>query len=284
MVERVQEAAEYMRMDIRARVLQEPDPDPFVTSIVAIDESPGNGCEGVIANEHQGCLPGATPGFDISFSNPEPGVEPNPGDPNGGYTFTLQLIADNRWVVDELPVYIIPASEPVAPPLYSEGAYWQDIYAGRCGNTQRPDWSDLAWSADLPNGTKIVFESCTADTAAELSNCTFTHLVTARASGSCNGDGDCAGGTCAANGYCLYLQGGDCEINGDCAADATCYNGACLYGSQPIDIAEAMKAAGDLGNKRMYLRINMKLYPDATSTKKPTLYDWFLTYVCYSDV
>jgi hypothetical protein len=283
-VEMVQEASEYMRMDVRVRVLEDPDPNPFVTSITAIDESPINGCTGVIGNEHQDCLPGAAPGFDIYFSNPEPGVEPNPGDPNGGYTFTLQLIVDNRWVVDELPVYIIPSSEAVLPPLYSPGAYWQDIYAGECGDNQRPDWSDLAWSADLPNGTKIIFESCTADSWAGLEGCAYTHMVTVRASGPCNSHADCPQGTCAANGYCLYMEGGGCELQDDCAPGATCYNGLCMYGSQPIDIAEAMQAADDTGNRRMYLRMNMRLYPDATSTKRPTLYDWFLTYVCYSDI
>ncbi len=279
-VEMVQEAAEYMRMDVRVRVLQDPDPNPFVTSIVAVDGSPVNGCEGVIANEHQNCLPGSAPAFDISFKNPEPGVEPNPSDPNGGYTFTLQLIADNKWVMDEIPVYIVPSDEPVAPPLYAAGSYWQDIYAGQCGTNERPDWSDLAWSADLPNGTKIIFELCTADSAEELDSCTYTHIVTVRSSGACTADSDCPQGTCAANGYCLYLQGGACENEDDCAPDATCYNGTCMYASQPIDVAEAMQAVEDLGNKRKHLRINMQLLPDPTATQRPTLYDWFLTYVC----
>ena len=114
-VDGVASLAQYLEMDVRVIVKFDPDANPgFQVAITAIDEV-GDGCSGVVGTEHQNCAPGATPRFNIAFTNPLPGVPLHPTDPKGGYTFRAQLIGDDQFIVEEVPIYIIPANLDTGP-------------------------------------------------------------------------------------------------------------------------------------------------------------------------
>jgi hypothetical protein len=78
-------------------------------------------------NTVRNCQPGSTPKFIVEFTNPTGmrqcpacdgsgatvathGLCQNCDDPNGGYHFKLQLVGDYQYVLEEIPVYIIPTA------------------------------------------------------------------------------------------------------------------------------------------------------------------------------
>jgi hypothetical protein len=282
-VDGVRKLADYMTMDVSVGVVYSPDANPgFLFTAEAIDKA-GDSCgpPAPVAGipEHKNCLPGAVPNFRVSFTNPiNSPVAANPNDPNGGYNFKVELIGDGKYVLDSIPVYIIPTTPPSN--YVPAAVYWQDIYAGGCKGNDLPDWSDLTWVATLPEGTSIQYEACAAETQTGLDTCTFSTVATVRASGSCTDSSQCANGYCGSNGLCQYITGTSCTSDAQCASSAVCINNLCTYAEQPADIAAAIA----LGNHWPYLRLRITLNANSTHSYAPTLYKWTATYVCSSEV
>lgn len=282
-VDGVRQLADYMTMDVSVGVVYSPDANPgFLFAAQAVDKA-GDGCgpPAPVAGipEHQNCLPGAVPNFQVSFTNPiNSPVAANTNDPNGGYNFKVELIGDGKYVLDSIPVYIIPTTPPVT--YVPAASYWQDIYAGGCKGNDLPDWSDLSWEATLPEGTSIKYEACAAETQAGLDTCAYSTVATVRASGACTADSQCTNGHCAPNGLCQYLTGATCTEDAQCASSAVCVNTLCTYAEQPADIAAAIGT----NNHWPYLRVRITLNSNSTQSNAPTLYNWNATYICSSEV
>jgi hypothetical protein len=266
-------------------VLFDPDENPgFLVNITAVDD-PFDGCNGLIGNEHQNCRPGATPRFNIAFTNPLPGVPRNPDDPNGGYNFRAQLIADDRFIVEEIPIYIIPEDldemGPPEPPYNQEATYWQDIGAAGCANTnEAPDWRDLSWDAEVHPGTTITFLACTAQVAANLDTCVPKEIASVSGVGTCTSDADCAVGFCDTDvGTCQVATTGPCASNIECGVNAFCDlagSGKCTYQSQPVYIGSTLVEQ----NLQAYMRMKIQMTGTPPIEDPPVLHRWEMTYVC----
>lgn len=277
-VEGIQTLADYLSMNVGLRVVFEPDDNPgFVVNVEAVDEGPGDGCEPPIDITHQNCLPGATPNFRVTFENPLSNPVPLNPDPNkDGYDFRVELIGNDQYLLDSIPVYVIPEEAPPPPETYDSAAYWQDITGSKCIGNTRPDWHDLTWLADLPSGTSIEFDACASDDIAKLDSCTFKKVASVTASGACTSDSDCPNGRCASNNLCQFITGPDCASDSDCLLGTSCVNASCVYQKQPADAAIALGAENLLYN----LRMRITLRPDTTRHNKPTLTQWSLSYEC----
>src|SRR5262249_47621103 len=92
-------------------------------------------------NTIQQCKPGPTPQLYIRFTNPlDPNAAPlHPNDPNGGYHFKLQLVGNSKYLLDEVPVYIIPTTNIQTPPpppgagtYMMSGSYEQQVFGAGC--------------------------------------------------------------------------------------------------------------------------------------------------------
>jgi hypothetical protein len=73
-------------------------------------------------------------------------VPPNTNDAYGGYHFTLQIIGNKKYPLDEAPVYIIPTTNMMMGPptggcgvFQSSGVYQQDIVGGSCPKISQGD-------------------------------------------------------------------------------------------------------------------------------------------------
>ena len=227
-VDAVSELAQYLEMNVTARVVFEPDTNPgFNVTVHAIDQA-GDGCSGLVGVTHQHCIPGASPRFTIDFENPAATPVPlNPNDPQGGYNFRAELIADGQFVVEQVPIYIIPVAAPMMPPpppMYaSQGTYWQDTSSPGCKGNQAPDWRDLSWTADVYANTTVTFNACSAETEAALSSCTPHQITTISGEGSCTADSDCTRGYCDTNiGVCQVAHAGSCTSDAQCPSNAVC--------------------------------------------------------------
>jgi hypothetical protein len=281
-VDGIGELADYLEMNVSVRVVFEPDANPgFGLTVRAVD-APGDGCSGLLGLEHQRCIPGATPRFELAFDNPLAHPVPtNPNDPNGGYNFRAELIGDQQFIVDRVPIYIVPrdVSPPPPAPVYAaSGAYWQDVSSPGCFGTQRPDWHDLTWNADLPNGAKITFGVCAGDDPKLLDTCTPTPLCTVTGGGPCVADIDCTDGYCSNAHNCHFITAGSCTSDDDCTAGASCRSGTCRFGGQPVYIGDALANTNYTSN----LRMQVSLAANTSANTAPTVYDWALTYLCNS--
>jgi hypothetical protein len=283
----IADLAQYLEMDVKVRVLFDPDANPgFGVSVVAIDEA-GDGCSGLIGIEHQNCLPGATPRFQIAFTNPLSNpVLPNPNDPMGGYSFRAELIGDDQFIVDQVPIYIIPLDVdgdegPPEPDYYEMGSYEQVTGAGGCRGNDQPDWRDLSWVADVPENTAITFKACTAATVAGLATCVPKTIATVTGEGSCMTSADCAFGYCDQDlGTCQLARSGPCADSSACTYNAVCDTsvGLCTADRLPIYVGRAL---GE-DNFDPYLRMVIELSGQEPFDEPPVLYSWELTYECNS--
>lgn len=158
------------------------------------------------------------------------------------------------------------------PIIYGSGSYWQDMDSRTCVGNDRPNWNELTWTANVPEGTSISFSICTAETKEALVNCAdaptqgqlpYLHVVT----------------TTKIN-NAIVLEGSACIDSSDCPSTATCSSGTCAFSNQPINISGILDAAGL--NHRQYLRAKVAFNPDASNTSRPTLYDWQIKYDCQS--
>lgn len=287
-VDGIASLADYLEMDVRVIVKFDPDENPgFQVAITAIDMV-GDGCTGIIGTEHQNCVPGATPRFHIAFTNPLPGVPRHPTDPNGGYTFRAQLIGDDQFIVEEVPIYIIPESiqdiGPDEPPVYEEGTYWQDTASPGCvSENQTPDWADLSWDADVYANTHVEFVACTAPEPQLLSACTPVKIAEITGGGDCSSDADCDLGYCDTDiGVCQIARGGMCMNDNQCASNAHCEETEqrCIYDSQPVYIGEALRSA----NFQRYLRMRINLRATPPFEAPPILHRWEMTYYCTNNL
>jgi hypothetical protein len=281
----ISELAKYLEMNLTVRVLFDPDLNPgFVVTVRAIDQA-GDGCDGLVGITHQHCVPGATPRFQIDFANPSsPNAVPsNPSDPNGGYNFRAELIGDNQFIVEKIPIYIIPAAEaqmgPPEPTYYPMGSYHQDSAAPGCKGNQVPDWRDLSWNADVYGNTSVTFSACTAQDAASLDTCVPHTIATISGAGACAGDADCPLGYCdTAVGVCQIATAGACSSSTQCAANAFCDSSThlCTFNSQPVYIGPALGA----DNFKSFIRMSVDLRGTVPFEDPPVLHQWELTYLC----
>jgi hypothetical protein len=268
----IAEIADYLAMDVSLVAVDGPDPGaskfrinvapgnspscthphPLVdTSTGACTPRPGNAA-GYSCNTQYQCTPGAAPKFTVTFTNPtEAPVAANPNDPYGGYHFRLQIIGDKQYVLDEVPVYLVPTTHtPMGPPggggaFRSTGVYMQDIdtaacpsLAGTSATNDLPQWSDLYFNAGVPEGTSIDFEICTKAKKEDLATgCVWNNgmsttrkKVTVRSKGTCASDLQCRGisgygdGFCAA-GTCQFITEPKVAYDIACADDSVCPNG-----------------------------------------------------------
>jgi hypothetical protein len=278
--------AGHLEMDVSVRVAFEPDANPgFIVTVTAVDR-PGDGCDGLIGLEHQNCRPGATPTFYITITNPLDNPVPlNPNDPNGGYNFRADLIADDKYFVDAVPIYVIPEDidGSVPPPEYvleSHGEYWQDVASPGCEGNAAPDWRDLFWTAEVPSGTMLRFAACTSADATSLDGCTLTEIATIIGGEACTTTADCARGFCATGGVCQTIQGNPCMSDAQCAQGASCDTDTlhCAYSGQPVYVGGTLQEANLLSDLRMHI----DLFANPTTNQGPVVHDWALTYLCRS--
>ncbi len=280
----------HLEMDVSARLVFEPDANPgFVVSVQAL-ETPGDNCDPPIGLEFQNCRPGATPHFVINITNPlDHPVQLNPNDPNGGYNFRADLIADRRYFVDAVPIYVIPEDVDGTVPdpeyaLESMGEYSQNVTSPGCGVlTERPTWENLYWTADVPVGSSITFNVCTSDDPNALTACSYQQVATVSGTVACHDDTDCGHGFCAGNGVCQVITSGTCLNNDTCPSGSTCdpLVGTCVFSGQPVFVGSVLNGGNNL-NSYAYLRMNIVLRANTTTNEGPVVHDWSLTYTCYS--
>jgi hypothetical protein len=295
-VEAVNQLAGNLAMDVGVRLVEEPDspaPRHFRFLVRAVD-MPGDSCDAPVNRDgdtagvvdtHVNCRPGAVPRFEVTFSNPTPpnSVPANPTDPNGGYNMRLELIGDGQYVVDEIPVYIIPedvVENPGDDRFNDSGSYEQTISASGCFGTESPLWKELSWSADLPSGTSLVWSICTADTVDELAGCTLETVATVRTGGTCSQSSDCMGGYCVGpvgTSVCEYATGPTCTADQDCGLNGACVTGTCAWTANPIDVKPAVLRS--LQGKQ-HARVQVTLNANAARTRAPTVHSWGLKYTC----
>jgi hypothetical protein len=105
-------------------------------------------------------LPGTQVNFRVTFRND---VVP-PTATTQVFTFFIELIGDGTVVLGRVPVRIVV---PALVSAYPEsGSYLRDYDStSRCAFNERPDWGTLSWDADIPAGTRIVFELQAANSA-----------------------------------------------------------------------------------------------------------------------
>jgi hypothetical protein len=349
LVNGIAEIADYLAMDVSLVAVDGPDPGaskfrvnvapgnspsclhphPLVdTSTGVCTPRPGNPA-GYSCNTQYQCTPGAAPKFTVTFTNPSDApVGANPNDPYGGYHFRLQLLGDKQYLLDEVPVYIIPTTHaPMGPPggsgvYQSAGVYMQSIDTASCPRltsggsvtNDLPQWSDLYFNADVPEGTSIDFELCTKEKPEDLASCVWSNgtlttrkKVTVRSKGTCASESQCRGisgygdGFCA-SGMCQFITEPKVAYDIACADSSVCPNGPlgagefriasrcettrgafgyghCVYTSQPIDLGSTL-LTGEQGQQ--YARVRMTLHSDSSGRAAPTLYQWNLTYYCKS--
>ncbi|MDB4988792.1 MAG: internalin, partial [Myxococcaceae bacterium] len=239
-------------------------------------DTDGNG----IADTFVACRPGASPTFKVTITNPlAPNNVPSSAlDRNGGYQMKLQVIGNGKFVMDEVPVYVIPQNaSATSPALYpSSGSYEQTINSS-CVGTTAPSWRSLSWDATLPAGTSLVWSVCSGDTAAALSTCTLSRAATVTSGSGCTSSSQCPNGYCASSGVCEYVVGPACGSAADCGTAGACIGGTCAWTQNPIDLLPAL-VAGQEGPAMV--RVSLKLNSNAAQTAAPTVQDWHLDYVC----
>jgi hypothetical protein len=410
----VRDLASYMSMDI---TLSTDDNPPFDIEVqkctnpadpqqAAVCRSFSTGCLDASLtprNTVRNCQPGSTPKFLVEFTNPTgnqtcpscttPGATqvlagacPNCADPNGGYHFTLKLVGDNQYLLEEIPVYIIPTAIPSVGPdpdpgagsfeamgeytqqVFGNGCYYylsegeddgistcndnmdndgdgridrgrdmnndldfddtgdvrpeegclpgsctdgidndgdgdDDLSDDNCTTNKTQVWSDMYFRADIPPGTSISFDVCTADTEAELAtDCDYATVATVTSSaGSCATDSDCSNvtvggmtrsGFCGAGGQCQFVSPQKTLME-NCASDADCEVGTrngeweasfcnaarhCQYTTPPADVATALDEVS--GNGKPYAQVRVRLNANTSRSEAPILESWYLTYEC----
>lgn len=169
-VDAVVDLADYSRMDVTARAVDNPDtPEDeraLVEAITAVAHDPGR-CESIDGGSRfVQCLPGTGVDFRVAFRNP--------GFPQMTETrvfeFAIQVLGDGQYELKRVPVRIVIPAEVATYP--EPGNYWKqyDASSSCSGETERPQWESLAWTADLPPGTTLRFDLRTADTEEALAD------------------------------------------------------------------------------------------------------------------
>jgi hypothetical protein len=246
----IAELAKHLSMKVSLVALDGPDPGASLFKIsVTPQNSPGclsphpllagdGTCSGsgptYNCNTQYNCRPGASPRYRVTFTNPlSAPVPPNASNPYGGYLFKLQLKGDDKYLLSEIPVFIIPTTQMQPPPpvfYQPSGVYEQPVAAAACkrhtatadggskvdlDSSFLPNWSDLYFDADVPQDTSIDFELCTAATASDLDGCVWnadggTHKkMTVASHNACTTDSQCLNVAGYGNGLC---KSGSCRF------------------------------------------------------------------------
>ena len=176
-----------------------------------------------------------------------------------------------------------------------------DLQDPDCATNTSQDWTDLFFKADVPPGTSIDFDVCTGETEADLTGCTFSRVATVTsASGSCATNTDCKNlndngtlrdGFCGTGGQCQFIT--PPKESGFCTADNQCPNGLlegetvasycnggtnqCKFTTPPADIGSNLM---DGQNGKPFVKMRITMNSDSNQSKTPTLYDWYMEYVC----
>lgn len=282
-----------LSMNVGAVLVEAPDnPTPdFLFTVEAVDRL-GDGCSAPIDTDldaahlpdtHVSCRPGARPEFKVRFTNRSApnSVPKNAADANGGYNMKLNLIGDGKFVVDSIPVYIIPAAVTGGAPVtqfVEDGKYTQDVAASGCTGTALPVWRSLRWSATLPEGTSTSWEICSAEKESSLASCSFTPVATVTSGSACTSSTTCPTGYCDTSGFCHYVKGTACAKTADCGANGSCESGFCMYGAPQIDLGPAFGVANPQGKR--FARVRATLRASSDRAKAPTVRDWRLIYDC----
>jgi hypothetical protein len=260
-------------------------------------DTDGNGLKDTFV----GCGPGAAPDWNVTFTNPLANpVPPNAADPNGGYNMRLQLIGDRNvpagsnypgFVVDEIPVYIIPADvvpNAVVEQYSTSGTYEQTVPT-QCSGTDTPIWRSLDWTASLPATTSVEWKFCGGNTDAEVASCSLQTAATLTSSNvACTPATQLAacgaGSFCGKYNKCETLRatlactpsnnGAECGAGGVCVT--TSGDSRCQYTSRPIDMTNVLNVYQ--GRPKIRVGITMNASTDRASA--PTVYDWRLDYYC----
>jgi hypothetical protein len=249
-----------------------------------------------LADSFVQCGPGAAPNFRVTFENPAGNpVPPNPADPEGGYNMKLLLLGNRDvptgyagTVVDEIPVYIIPAAltpPPTSTQYVASGVYEQTVSA-QCEGTATPIWRALSFNATTPVGTSTEWKFCGGDSDSEVASCSLQSAGTLTSSGvACSTSNQlltCGlGSYCNAGGTCeTFRSSRSCTLNADCGSAGVCVGvsgtNRCQASSAPIDVADILSS--QQGRKKM--RVNIVMNASSDRQKAPTIYDWRLDYYC----
>jgi hypothetical protein len=288
-----------LSMDVGVSLLQSPDkpPVPFGFLVQAID-LPGDSCDAPVDTDgdpqhlpdtQKNCRPGATPRFQITFTNPPApnNVPLNPADTkNGGYNMTLQLIGDEQYVVDTMPVYIVPQAIVPVPQirLYQQtGTYEQRITAKGCAGNETPLWRTLTWDGTLPAGTDVAWQICGGNSDSDLDTCTLLDVADIKPGNACSTQSDCPNGYCDSSGVCYFATGASCSAASDCgsSSSALCVSGSCRWTDSDgtIDLQPLSKSL----QGRSHVRVRAVLTANSSRTSAPTVKNWNVTYVCTAD-
>jgi hypothetical protein len=272
----IADVSDYLAMDVSLVAVDGPDPGaskfrinvapvntlscvhphPLVDPATGICTSRPNDPNGYSCNTQYACAPGSAPQFTVTFTNPaDAPVPPNTNDAYGGYHFKLQIIGNKKYLLDEVPVYLIPSNNMMMGPptsgsgMYqSSGVYTQDIDASSCprlttggATNDLPNWSDLYFNAGLPEGTSIDFELCTSDSPPtdihRFDSCVWSNgtstgrgKVTVSSKGTCAADSQCQNIAGYGNGYCSagtcqFISAPKVAFDTACFDDSNCPNG-----------------------------------------------------------
>lgn len=280
-----------MNVSVRHVPLPDSPSKPFTFAVRAISTG-GNSCSGTsdsdgdgVQDTHLGCRPGAAPRFQVTFGNPASpnNVPPNPAPgSNGGYNMKIELVADNQYVIDSIPVFIIPEDVIPDPPTYQYGQtgwYTQDIVSS-CAGTDRPNWQSLSWNATIPSGTSIVWKGCLGDTTADLDSCAagnrWRNLATVTSGSSCQSSSSCTNGYCSVD-TCHYpVADSSCGTDADCGTGGVCSANVCRFTENPISLLSQL--SGLNGLTRIRLRAELNANPGRTSA--PTLQSFKTMFLC----
>ena len=260
-------------------------------------DTDGNG----LKDTYVACGPGAAPSWNVTFTNPANNPVPLNSttlDANGGYQMKIQVIGDRNvpagfagFVVDEIPVYIIPTAipEPPAETKFSQSGTYAQTISSKCSGTNAPIWRWFDWNASLPTGTSLDFRSCGGLTSAEVRSCsalTFASLTSSNVTcTTANQATTCGtGSVCGKSNRCETLRstlactpannGSECGTGGVCVTVAG--DSRCHYSARPADLAKVIAAQ----QGKPYLRFEAGLNASSDRLSSPTLYDWRLDYVC----
>lgn len=172
-VDAVVDLANYSRMDVSARAVG--DTQGFTRlPITALSWGPRGSCTGISGgNTFVQCLPGTDVNFRVTFRNDAvmPMATPQV------FTFFIEIVGDGTIVLGRVPVRIVVPAISAGYP--ATGTYLHDYdTTTRCDLTERPDWGNLTWSADVPAGTSLEFELRAAESLAALPTATPVARIT----------------------------------------------------------------------------------------------------------
>jgi hypothetical protein len=295
-VQSVNTLAGNLAMDVGVRFVEAPDspaPKHFRFRAEAID-SPGDLCQPPIDTDgdalhlpdtHVKCTPGAVPLFKITLSNPNPpyNVPTNPNDPKGGWNMRVDLIADGQYVVDSIPIYVIPEdviAQPGDKKFEPTGIYQDNVPSTGCVGNEAPLWQGLHWTGSVPGGTVMTWSVCTADTAAALDSCTPQLAAQVTTANGCLTDADCIDSFCNTDNLCETRLGASCTSATECGVGGTCIGAVgaqhCLWNGD-VDVKPALLRSQQ--GKR-FARVRVAMQANAALTRAPTVNSWQLNYTC----